>query len=271
MPYENAPLVFVALEIRYPSENSAGSPTLEDQRDLRSHLDEVASSDGESWVVDQLKPAPTFQLAIGPTGPGTQQGGVLGISGALPRLMNRPRTMAVTFAPTALIVETTDYRSWDHFQLVVEPVVSFVAERLHPDGYRRLGMRYLDEIAIPHDGGAPLGWGPYLASALPHPPPRGFVARSWQSVVQYFAEGDRGVILRYGPTENPVLDPGNGLRRRPVASGSLLSIDTDAFVQPSTIPTFDPASILRTLDGLHVPVSELFESLVTDTLRKLWN
>lgn len=269
MPYANAPLVLVALEVRYPSENSVAPPTVEDQRDLRARLDALEGSGGQRWVVDQLRPAaPALQLAIGPGGP-VQQGGFASLGAGLPRLMNRERTMAVTFGPMSLIVETTDYHSWAEFKTLVEPLVNFVADRMQPDGYSRLGIRYLDEVQIPLEE-SPVDWSKYLSSTLPPLPPEGFSAQSWQSVVQYTAEGDKGLILRYGPLDNPIMNPGNGLQRRPMGEGALFVIDTDAFVQPQTIPVFDPATIMDLLDGLHVPVSTLFESLVTMTLRKLW-
>jgi uncharacterized protein (TIGR04255 family) len=64
----------------------------------------------------------------------------------------------------------------------------------------------------------------------------------------------------------------NGALRRfsQPAEGSCFVVDTDAFVQPGDIPAFEAAAVMVAIDELHEPVSQLFESLVKDDLRKLF-
>lgn len=262
MPYRKPPVVLVVVEMRFPSEGSAAQPSVADQRELRARL---AGLDGDSWIVDQLNPQATL-----PFGSGALLPPPFGASKPLPRLMNRSKTTSATFTPTSVILETTAYGSWEEFRSVLEVLIFFVEERLQPDAYSRLGLRYLDEIHVPKETSDGIDWSTYLTSTLPPVAPTGFRPSNWQSVAQYSADGDRGIILRYGPMANGFTPSPTGLQRRTPAEGPLFVMDTDAYVQPGTIPTFEAEPILDALDSLHGPVSELFESLVKQELRQLW-
>lgn len=173
-----------------------------------------------------------------------------------------------------MIVETTAYGSWDSFRAVVQTAVEFMSERLSPDGYNRLGLRYLDEIQVPTAPDEEVDWEYYLNSTLPPPSPAGFKPQTWQSVAQYADDAERGLILRYGPQPIPIAIAGAavGLQRRPpTEQGPCFIVDTDAFCQPSTIPRFDVQVILGEFESLHESISVLFESLVRPELRDLWS
>ena len=53
------------------------------------------------------------------------------------------------------------------------------------------------------------------------------------------------------------------------APGPFFLLDIDSFWQPSEVsPTLELNSVLGELDELHMPVREMFESLITEKLRK---
>jgi len=274
MEYPNPPVVFVALEVRLPPESGTRPFLLADQRDLQRSL---AGTVDDGWVVDRLQPQAlhfTFspggvvQAPIPPTA-----GPVPGAPPSLPRLVSRSKTTAITFAPAAIILETTAHRSWEHLRSILDVTVEFAAERLTPDGYVRLGLRYVDEIRVPTGDASPTDWSRYLSSTLVAPPaPSGFESENWQSVIQYSSLDERHLTLRYGLAPSSVVQTGSALRRPAGApDGPCFVVDTDAFVVPSDIPPFDAGEIVAACDRLHGPISELFESLVTSELRAIFN
>ncbi len=262
--YPNAPLALVALEIRFPSEASAAPVTVPIQRAMRERL----AGHGE-WVIEAQQ-AHEIELAFGPTPSQNIH------TRAIPRLLTRDRTVAVTMPAGAITVETTRYDGYDSFRKLVVSVVEAVEDLLAPDGVVRFGLRYIDEIRVPDliEGDMSV-WSKWLAPDLlpPRLPSSGVDAalQTWASAAQYRIDKDRFLVVRYGPQPLPVVNPTTPLRRlSPPPQAPVFVLDFDSHWQPETVPGFVASELMDLCDLLHAPASDSFEAFITEPLRKVF-
>ncbi|MCA1601249.1 MAG: TIGR04255 family protein [Acidobacteria bacterium] len=251
--WPNAPLALVAVEARFP-EATSGPLRPPVQRALRDVL-------GGDWVLEGVKQE-TMQIAVGASGVLPQAVKVENLT----RLTIRDRTQAITVRPDSVTIEAARYPGYREFREVLRAAFDAVERVLEPDGMTRLGVRYIDEIRVPDSGDLGL-WDGWINSALLAPRAEGLTVKGWTSAVQYETGEDRRLVLRYGPTEGPVVDPSGPLRRpQPPPPGGAFVLDFDSFWHPSGIPTFSSEDLLNACDGLRDPVRRLFDQLISQRL-----
>lgn len=250
--WPNAPLALVAVEARFPAAGGPLRPPV--QRAIRDAL-------GSQWVLEGAKQQ-TMEIAFG-------SGGALPPNVKvedLTRITMRDRTRAVTVRAESLTIESTRYGGYQDFRPLLMAAFEAVEHVLQPDGVTRLGMRYIDEIRVPEFTG-PDPWDDWVDASLLAPRAEGLTTLTWTSAVQYDTGDDRTLVLRYGPTDGPVVDPSGPLKRPvPTPAGPLFLLDFDSFWQPSGIPAFSASELVTACDELREPVRRLFDQLISPRL-----
>lgn len=252
--FPNAPLALVAAEVRYPavSERQLGMAI---QKQLRDAI-------GADWVIHN-DTSQTFEALIGPGGP--QQASVR--SDTVGRIVTRQKTKIITIQPDHLVIEVADYLHFDDFRDLLERTAAAVESILRPDGISRMGLRYIDEIAVPE---SPPQWDHWLHSSLMAPATGGLTPTEWTGAVQYTIDTDQIMVFRYGPSKGPVVAPNGPLRRPKVPEGPIFMLDFDGSWQPRDIPEFTATHIADMAGRLRAPLRGLFDSLVTPDLLKIF-
>lgn len=251
--YPTAPVVLVALEVRHPMvEPMSAAAVARAKKVLRdvTPLQELQTTAG---------------FAITPVGAAAQP------TETAQRFSSRDRSTAVTFRSGAVVVETTQYRQYEALRDVIELALGAREAAGPVDGVLRVGLRYIDEIRVPGEDGL-LGWADWVDPSLLGPAPlaaaHGLSAAQWQGLAVFKGASDAQLVLRYGPGEGYAVDPGGELRRPAPAPGPFFMMDIDNYWVPDPVPDFDVAALLQRCDDLHKPVRALFESLITEKLRK---
>lgn len=252
--FPNAPLVLVALEVRYPEP-------------------------AEPVVVSALRRGVRDLLPI--PGNATQQTITFGGSAPVieqrdfPRLTSRDGTTALVVSNEALVLETTNYDGYEEYRKLIERVTTAVADVLKPDGLLRVGMRFIDEIRVPGAQEPPGDWSPWIAPGLlvPLAPDLKVGAenlrpRTWQGVAVYDAGGGYSVTLKYGPQVGYAVAPDGPTRRlKAPQPGLYFLLDSDgAWTPQNEVPEFSPQRILEACDTIHEPLSALFKAIGTEQL-----
>jgi len=261
--YPNSPLVLVAAEIRHPKSTPIDGPA---QAQLKRAL---------AQVLPISKPAQRVTV----TTTGSEATKVIELA---PRFLSRNGKISATFFSEALILETTSYTQFEDFLSVANLVLSARNEAGSLDGIERVGLRYIDEIRVPQDGG--ISWSDWVSPTLlgPHPLAAGLRLEIIESQgLMVFAssgehltypgsdENEHRMVLRYGPGEGYAIELDSELRRSSPAPGPYFLVDIDSFwTAGATTPEFNELGLTTLLSGLHAPVRALFESLITDRLRE---
>lgn len=260
--YLNAPIVLTACEVRLPP---SGLQVSDSQiKGLRDRLDDV---------LPVLRTFDNRQVSVGfgPTGPEppevTRQ--------RVLQLSDRAQSLVVHVAADSVVIKTADYQGWAAFRPVIDQVLRAARDVLAPDGYLRVGLRYIDEIRLPAGGGSVGDWEAYLNPILLAPDglraaAEGLESGGWQVLTRFAANDQHDVVVRYGPSDGHAVNPKEpplSTRRRP--AGPFFLFDIDSFWETNAgIPEFDPEALGSLCDQLHRPVRTLFESAVTDRLRE---
>lgn len=261
--YPNAPLKLVAAEVRYPL-----SPRL-----AKLEPDALLERLGDLVPLAE-EDQPLMQVMVGPAGVEPPASTPLG-SRRL-RLLSKARHLAVTITGTNTIIETTTYERFEVFQEVVGRVFDALEKLGPPVGIERLGLRYIDEIRVAEVSESPGDWQEYVDSSLlaatdasagaladmgQHP-------EVWQGLIQFSGREGRGLHLRYGAGLGTVVNP-NGPLRFPGGTDErpAFIIDLDSFWGPAELSDFSVPSLVKECEGLHEPLSRLFERIITDRLR----
>lgn len=255
--YPNAPVVLVACEVKFPT-TAPMSPS--HQRRLKEAL---------SRRFPLVKPVTRQTLTVANGAPPEIS------EETVPRYTTRDRTSAVTIGAESLVVETTKYGRYEDFRDAVELALAAVNEVNRPDGFERVGLRYIDEIRSPEADGQALSWTAWIDGSAIGPAglsnQLGFPVRDWQGLVRFDPAEDRTMVLRYGPRDGYAVDPRGSLRRAGTIPepGPYFLLDIDSFWETSgDIPEFEVPALIAMLDLLHAPVRSLFESLITERLRE---
>ena len=249
--YPNAPLALVAAEVRFP--DGATSPlSAAVHRAIRDRL-------GSGWVIEGDKQQ-TMEFAFSSEGIGAPNVRHENIS----RITVRDRTQIVTVRPDSLTIEATRYEDYQAFRELLLDAFSAVEDVLQPDGVSRLGLRYIDEIFIP--GATEPNWADWVHGSLLPPSTDGLHVATWTGAVQYDNGPNRHLVLRYGPSGQPVVAPKGPLRRLRPHAGPIFFLDFDSYWQPDDIPPFSADTLGIACDELRAPINTLFNDLVLDRL-----
>lgn len=252
--FPNAPLALVAAEVRYPAVTE-GALSMAIHRLIRDAL-------GSDWVIHN-DTTQTFEVGVDAAGPRTSSR-----SETVGRITSRQRTRIVTARPDNFTVEVVDYEHFADFRGLLERASDAVESVLKPDGISRIGLRYIDEIAVPE---SPPRWSRWLESSLMAPSltPQ-LTPTEWTGAVQYQVTPDQSLVFRYGPSAGPVVSSAGPLRRARVPDGPIFMLDFDSSWQPSDIPEFKADRIVAVADRLRSPLRELFDSLITPSLKDVF-
>jgi uncharacterized protein (TIGR04255 family) len=253
--YPNAPVVLVAVEARHPD---AALLSPGEQGEMKRLL-------ASSFPLPQ--PVQNTRLITTAAGsPPTIENEMV------PRFATRDQTTAVTFGGQAVSIETTKHQTFEHLCQLVRISVEARQKVAPVDGLMRLGLRYVDEIRVPDICGDAIGWGEWVDASLLGPARvgarLGLVPEQSQGAT-VFGRGDgRQIAVRYGPREGFAIMPGGLLQRTTPPPGPFFLLDIDSFWTPiGEVPEFTTEKIVDLCADLHDPVSQLFESLITDRLR----
>ena len=222
--YPNAPLVLVAVEVRFPGASApASNMPMALQRSFRDRL-------GEDWVIESMQ-TQQISFAFGPEGPAEQQ--IKSVT--VPRFTVRDRTLSIAITQESLTIETTNYLHYPQFRKVLERAFFLAAEILQPDGVARVGMRFIDELRFPGIAEKGSGdWKNWLPQSLLPPAmetmaKQGVDARGWSGLAQYRVEPERYLVLRYGVSDTSAVNVLGPLKLPAAASGPQFTLDFDCF------------------------------------------
>lgn len=259
--FPNAPIALTACEVRLPA---SGLPVPDDSvvglRDALADILPLVRRQARQHVTMGFGQAQLEEPIVS--------------SDTVVQLTDRDQAVVVQVAPDSLVVKTADYQGWDNLRPLISRVVSAARDVLGPDGYLRIGLRYIDEIRLPTEGGQVTDWQGYLNGCLLAPMDLGeaddaLTAVGWQTAVQFRAGPEHTVVVRHGPGNGHAVNPSEPPRRpRTPPAGPYFLFDIDSFWETDgTIPEFDPDGIMSICDQLHRPVRALFDTAVTDRLR----
>lgn len=261
--YPNAPLKLVAAEVRYPL-----SPRL-----AKLEPDVVLEQLGDLAPLAE-EDQPLMQVMLSPAGAEPPPSTPLG-SRRL-RLLSKTKDLAVTISGTNTIIETTTYERFEAFQDILARVFDALERLGPPVGVERLGLRYIDEIRVPEVPDAPGDWHEYVDTSLLAAidasvgamSDLGQLPQAWQGLIQFSGPQGRGLNLRYGAGLGTVVNR-NGPLRFPGEADErpAFIIDLDSFWGPVELGDFSSPSLVKECEGLHEPLSRLFERIITDRLR----
>lgn len=252
--YPNAPAVLVAIEVRHPEAAELDAGQLSELKRLLAYQFPLPQPITGSMIthVPPADPVVTERQ--------------------MPRFATRDLTTAVTFNNQAVVVETTNHRSFEHLCGLLSVAVQARQSVAPVDGLMRLGLRYIDEVRVPDLTEGASSWSEWVDDSLLGPIPRasdlGLVPEEWQGLTVFDRGNGRKLILRYGPREGFAIAPGGLLQRSVPSPGPFFLLDIDSFWAPTgEVPEFSEDAIIRICEELHAPVSGLFELLITDRLR----
>lgn len=258
--YPSAPIVLMAIEVRHPPCEPLD----------RKQVTEVSAR------IKQLLPLPSemnevsVTVQAGPDGPPAQQQ----VVSSFPRWTSRDKRTALSVRSDSLVIETTDYGSYDRMRELLDVVLQTRLTVAAPVGVERIGLRYIDEIRVPaENGGSAPDWGQWVDASLLGPAhvgaKLGLAPVVNEGVFVFSGGSDHALVLRYGAQSDYAVQSTPDLRRPLPPPGPLFKLDIDSFWQAADeVPEFDAEVILRQADALHEPVRGVFESVITDRLRE---
>ncbi|MFD9992040.1 TIGR04255 family protein, partial [Bacillus cereus] len=195
-----------------------------------------------------------------------------------PKLVSRDKRVNISFKSDTLTIETTDYKGWESFRALAGAALAAREDIAPVDGVERIGLRYIDEIRV--SDATPVDWSQWVSESLLGPNAQAAGAQlriqQQQCAIQYAStvHASDSYTLRYGSGFGQVFQSQADLvRPNDTPSGEFFLIDTDgawADIE-KRIPEFHTPTLLEACDRIHAPIKELFESLITDELRKVFD
>lgn len=258
--YPNAPIVLMAVEVRHPLCESLERKLV---TQLSQSLSRVLPLPGELNAVSLV-------VQAGPNSQPVQQQ----VIDTVPRWTSRDKRTALTVRKDGLVIETTDYGSYDRVRELLDVALHARLAVAGPAGVERIGLRYIDEIRVPaEDGEVTPAWQEWVDPSLVGPAHIGndvdLVPAANEGLIVFSGNSNRALVLRYGGQSDYAVPSTPDLRRPLPPPGPLFKLDIDSFWQAGdAVPEFDPDFILDQADALHLPVRGVFESLITERLRK---
>lgn len=252
--YPRAPLEFVACEIRYPLAPALGRPTVpEAMLAAISHDLPIASEENVQT------------LAVG-------HGQTSALSEPRFRFMDRRRARSAVVARSAITVETTSYGEYADFRALLASVLSAVQSIARVVGAERVGLRYINEIRVPAAIASAADWKGWMADDITAVLgiAEGLRTNTLETVLR-MASDPASITLRLAALEGAGVVGNSPLRRRskPV-TGPFFIVDIDSYwaAGDNDLLDFEPAKLVRLVDDLHGPVGHIFQSTLTDRLRR---
>lgn len=248
--YPRAPLKLVALELRFSPQPRLDDPAVHEQvfELLRHRL--------------PIMGAPPFmELELGPT-PRPAPRGL--------RLLDRDRTTTVTLTGEALTVETSRYERYETFVALLGEVVSAVHGLVEIASATRIGLRYIDEIALLGVTGID-GWRPWINDdLLIGGMLDGYKTTDYRAGMTVEVARDQTMSVGFGLVSEPLVNPNGPLRIADSPDGEyfLLDIDSSWTAPPERFLEFSVDEMLSRCERLHDPIRDVFERAITDRLRE---
>jgi len=193
-------------------------------------------------------------VVIGPAGPSSFGGGEPQRGW---RLLSEDGAWTVALLPDFFALECTGYTSWTEFRERMRNLVEAVLAHLQPTVELRLGLRYVDRIAVPVVE-RPQDWSGYITEHLLGPiqdSQLGLAVTSLQQLLELRGPEDVQVLLRHGTQ----LDQDSG-------SWPYI-LDTDCFRGDGR--RLEADSLMRGTDMLHKLALQVFQAAITPQLHRL--
>ena len=138
-------------------------------------------------------------------------------SGPFVRFVNRDNTLAASMKSQAIVIETTNYTTFEALRDIAMRVVDARAQVSSLVGVERIGLRYVLEIRVPIGVDGRVEWGNWIAEPLLGPQllaPAGLFLTEWQGAAVYREpQPGKSLVIRYGPGFGQALDANYHLRR----------------------------------------------------------
>ena len=125
--YPSAPIVLMAIEVLHPPCEPLDRKQVAEVSARIKHLLPLPSEMNEVSVTVQA----------GPDGPPTQQQ----VVSSFPRWTSRDKRTALSIRPDSLVIETTDYGSYDRMRDLLDAVLQARLAVAAPAGVERIGLR----------------------------------------------------------------------------------------------------------------------------------
>lgn len=187
--YPSAPIVLMAIEVRHPPCEPLDRKQVAEVSARIKHLLPLPSEMNEVSVTVQA----------GPDGPPTQQQ----VVSSFPTWTSRDKRTALSIRSDRLVIETTDYGSYDRMRELLDVVLQTRLAVAAPAGVERIGLRYIDEIRVPAENGdsAP-DWDQWVDTSLLGPAhvgaELGLAPVVNEGVFVFSGGNDHALVLRYG-------------------------------------------------------------------------
>ncbi|MDT0571874.1 TIGR04255 family protein [Streptomyces sp. DSM 3412] len=257
--YSNAPLALVTAEVRYPY-----SPRLR-QADT---LDRIQLALEDELPIRKTEQRATLEFSF--------EGGInKKQSTEVYRYLNHASTRSAVISPEAFTIETTRYSDFPDFLDLMLRVATAIANEKAIPAIERVGIRYIDEIRVPHEIEDASQWSNWVApTLLPQLNPGVGPLKSSQGV-SVFETGDSTYLqFQYAAVDGPPIVSNSPLRRTNFPeTGKFFVLDFDSFWQsgtPEESRSFTTQFLEETLKRLHQPTGKMFQAAITDRLRDLF-
>lgn len=244
----------MAAEVRYPLVEQLATSV---PADFRERIRETFPIHEEQ---------PELSVSLGGAGPSAQQI-------VRQRFLARDRTMSLTVGRDAVALETTHYSGWTSFRALFIEALSALETSVRVDGLLRLGLRYIDEIRIPHEVETVVDWKEWIDNRLlaPFTIDDAALPANATTVLQYGEPPGYVTVFRAAPFPKGRTVQAEGPLRMPFETpdGPYFLLDTDAsWADPERqVPEFDLERITEIFNKLHEPSHRLFENSITPRLR----
>lgn len=248
--YPNAPIIFVAAELRYVS---------------REPLDPA----GLMRAQKILKPDfPLYSEEVAaPDAPQSEGLGKVQWS-------TRDKRTVVTFDQESVAVKTTDYLGYAALQRLLLLAIAGVQQCRSDQVVERFGLRYVDEIRVPsEDASEKIDWAEWIDPRLTGLGDVLGVAGFSPVVTQgraFFSDSrDRFVVFRYGSDRGFAVDSTEELRRPLPVPGEFFLLDIDSvWLAADSAFVWGDGTMFKVMDSVHAPVHDFFENSITERLRE---
>jgi len=255
--YPRAPLEFVACEIRYPLAPALGQPAVPEA---------MLAAISHDLPIPREENVQTLILGPGQTSAMTEPRF---------RFLDHKRTRSAVVGRSAVIVETTSYEEYEVFRALVGNVLSAVRGITTVVGAERVGLRYINEIRVPGSIDSALDWRGWIADDIVAVlnTGEGLHTSTLETVLRMVSE-PASITLRLAALTGNGVVGNEPLRRRSTPStGPFFVVDIDSFWEAGDgdLLDFELDRLLDLIDDLHGPVGHIFQSTLTDKLRReLW-
>ena len=171
---------------------------------------------------------------------------------------DKDKTIKITIAYTYFAVEFFKYVHFEHFREITEKVFSIFLTSYKPVDWKRLGLRYTNQIAF--NEGHPLEWSPFINSSLTYGI-ENFIDNNKSDLSRAMSQfimnrDDHQLMFSFGVY--------NGDEFPSRISRKEFILDYDC-----STTHFEEHEILSKLDSFHTDILRLFNNSITDDMRTI--